>query len=153
MDAARFAPFDRACAQELPKAVADILEAWKGEEPPTIGFITTDDFYGCFLAWGERNDITNYFSWRDAAYPDFLYRSLVDVAEASQDIDLLQPSEEKWAFALAFLETLAKNLRLLSEELFRQRGWHREEITFFAAQSDGDYVRELLDESLKVLNK
>ncbi len=153
MDTARFAPFDRACARELPEAVAGILEGWKGKEPPAIGFITTDDFYGCFLAWGERGDIPNYFSWQDAACPDFLYRSLVEVVDASRDVDLLQPSKEKWAFALAFLETLAKALRRLPEELFRRRGWSREEVTFFAAQSDGDYVRELLEESLKMLNE
>ena len=51
MDMTKFETFRQICNRRLPDEIDKILDAAKGEKACTIGFITTDDFYGFYLAW------------------------------------------------------------------------------------------------------
>lgn len=148
----RFAEFDRQCAEGLPLAIGEILGREPGRVPCAIGFVTTDDFYGCYLTWAYGRKPSEYYDWEQSLAPEFLYQPLVDVVDACTDIDLCVASAEKWGFALALLEVLAKNIKGLPEEVFAQNGYRREDVTFFATMGDGDYVQEMLEESLAAFN-
>lgn len=161
MDTNRFAEFDRQLRENLAGAVGEILEKGRskglfggnGNKVRAIGFITTDDFYGFYLTWScKKNDIDRYYDWKNAIYPRFLYQPLVDVVDNSKDIDLLRKSDEKWGFAEALLTVLGGNIKALPEELFQKYGCGREDLTFFATMSDGDYMQEMLESSLKLFN-
>ena len=152
MDMARFEQFDRLCSEGLPGEVDQILKAAAGKPFLAIGFITTDDFYGCYLTWNDSRDIREYYEWENGQYPDFLYQPLVDVVDSCQEIDFCNPSEEKWEFAKAFLTVLEKNIKQLPEAVFRDNGCSREDILFFATMGDGDYIQELMDTSVQMFN-
>ena len=51
MDLTRFEKFREGLAACLPGAVSQILGKEKGSDFCEIGFITTDDLYGCFITW------------------------------------------------------------------------------------------------------
>lgn len=160
MDTNRFAEFDRQLKDKLAGTVGEVLEKGVskglfggGNKIRAIGFITTDDFYGFYLAWScKKNDIDRYYDWKNAIHPPFLYQPLVDVVDATKDIDLLRKSDDKWSFAEALLTVLGENIKALPEELFQKHGCRREDITFFATMSDGDYMQEMLERSLKMFN-
>lgn len=149
----RFAEFDRECAAKLPEAIGEILGRQPGRKPCAIGFVTTDDFYGCYLTWAYVREVAEYYSWEQGLEPDFLYQPLVDVVDACKDIDLCVASAAKWGFAMELLAVLAKNIKGLPEEVFAQNGYRREDVTFFATMGDGDYVQEMLEESLALFNE
>lgn len=154
MDITRFEKFDRECAEKLPGEIEKILKTANGQENCAIGFITTDDFYGMYLTWNYGSDITVEWEdeWEDAAYPEFLYQPLVDVVDSSKDIDFLNPSAEKWDFALRLLSILEKNIKDIPEEVFQKNGFDRKDVKFFATMGDGDYVQEMMDESVRMFN-
>ena len=152
MDIARFEKFDLVCSKKLPGEIKKILKKAKGQRTCAIGFITTDDFYGMYLCWDYTNEITEYFEWKNASDPAFLYQPLVDIVDVSKDIDFCNPSDKKWDFALTLLAVLEKNIKSIPDEVFRKSGFQREDIIFFATMSDGDYIQEMLDTSVKMFN-
>lgn len=152
MDLAVFEGFRQECVKGLPNEVDRILKEARGEEACAIGFITTDDFYGFYLVWDYSRDLSEYYDWEKSSDPEFLYQPLVDVVEACKEIDFCNPSEEKWAFAQALLSVLADCVGQIPEEVFQRNGFLREEVLFFATMGDGDYVQEMMEASVKILN-
>ena len=151
MDLTRFEKFDKACAENLAGTIDEVLKS--GKKIRAIGFITTDDFYGFYLAWdfNKKNLYKNY-NWKKSLNPEFLYQPLVDIVDSAKDIDLLRASDEKWGFAEALMTVLAKNIKQIPDEIFTKNKYKRDDIQFFAAMSDGDYVEEMIDASLKMFN-
>ena len=152
MDTSRFEKFDLVCSEKLPNEINKILKKAKGKKNCSIGFITTDDFYGMYLCWDYSNNINEYYDWENSSNPDFLYQPLVDIVDSSKDIDLCNASDEKWDFALTLLSILEKNIKSIPDEVFQKNGFKREDILFFATMGDGDYVDEMLDISAKTFN-
>ena len=161
MDLKRFESFAEQCNEKLADAVSEILKKGRkhglfangGNKTRAIGFITTDDFYGFYLTWScKSSDIDEYYDWKNASYPPFLYQPLVDIVDNSKDIDLLRRSDEKWEFAHALLTVLAQSIKQLPYKLFTDNGCKRQDITFFATMSDGDYISEMLEASVRMFN-
>ena len=152
MDITKFEKFDQECAQKLPEEISKILKTAKGKDACAIGFITSDDFYGFYLSWDYSIDIGEFYDWENCLQPDFLYQPLVDVVDACGDIDFCNPSDEKWDFAQTLLSVLEKNIKQLPDRIFQENICRREDILFFATMSDGDYIQEMLDTSVKMFN-
>ena len=123
MDITKFTKFDQICSEKLPNEIDKILKEAKGEKVCAIGFITTDDFYGFYLSWDYSSNIDEYYDWKNGMEPNFLYQPLVDVVDACQEIDFCNPSEEKWNFAQNLLAVLEKNIKQISDEIFRKNGF------------------------------
>ena len=87
MDLTRFEKFREGLAACLPGAVSQILGKEKGSDFCEIGFITTDDLYGCFITWDTSGCIDEYFDWDQQLEPetDFLYQPLVEVDDGFLD--------------------------------------------------------------------
>lgn len=152
MDIAKFKEFRQKCSEGLPDEIDKILQGAKGKKACSIGFITTDDFYGFHLSWDHNTAIDEYYDWENGAYPAFLYQPLVDIVDACKDIDFCDPSDEKWDFAETLLSVLEKNIKEIPDEIFQKNGFRREDILFFATMGDGDYMEEMIDASLKMFN-
>ena len=152
MDTIKFEKFSQICFKELPNEIDKILKAAKGEKVCAIGFITTDDFYGFYLTWDYSNKINESYNWKNGLEPDFLYQPLVDIVEDCKDIDFCNPSDEKWEFAKTLLSILEKSIKQIPDEIFRKNGFRREDILFFSTMSDGDYIYEMMDTSVKMFN-
>lgn len=152
MDIAKFEKFAQKCSKELPNEINKILIAAKGKKVCAIGFITTDDFYGFYLTWDYNNSIDEYYNWENGLEPEFLYQPLVDIVEACKEVDFCNPSDEKWEFAQNLLSVLRKSIKQIPDEIFQKNGVKREDILFFATMSDGDYVEEMLETSVKLFN-
>lgn len=152
MDITRFEKFEQTCIEGFPKEIDNILKAASGKNFCAIGCITTDDFYGCYLSWDYSCDIEEYYDWEHGINPDFLYQPLVNIVEACKEIDFCEPSEEKREFALAFLAVLDKAIKQIPNEIFQQNHFEREDILFFSTMSDGDYMQEMLDTSVRMFN-
>lgn len=152
MDIAKFEKFSQICSEELPNEIDKILNAAKGEKICAIGFITTDDFYGFYLTWDCSNSLDEYCDWENGLEPDFLYQPLVDVVEDCKDIDFCNPSDEKWEFAKTLLSVLEKIIKQIPDEIFQKNSFRREDILFFSTMSDGDYIQEMMDMSIKMFN-
>lgn len=152
MDISKFEKFGQQCLKKLPSEINKILKSVKGKEFCAIGFITTDDFYGFYLSWDYSNNIDEYYDWENGFHPNFLYQPLVDIIEEYKDIDFCSPSDEKWEFALAILTVLEKSIKQLPDKIFQKNNFKREDILFFATMSDGDYIQEMLDTSVKMFN-
>lgn len=152
MDIAKFKEFSQKCSEELPNEIDKILQNAKGKKACTIGFITTDDFYGFYLSWDYNTDIDEYYDWENGANPDFLYSSLVDIVDSCKEIDFCNPSDEKWNFAESLLSVLEKNIKEIPDEIFKKNGFRREDVLFFATMGDGDYIEEMMEASVKMFN-
>lgn len=152
MNTAKFEAFGRICSARLPDEIDQILSDAKGESACAISFITTDDFYGFYLAWDYSSHIDAYYDWENGSEPDFLYQPLVDIVESCEDIDFCSPSDEKWEFAETLLTVLENIIRQIPDEIFQKSGFKREDVLFFSTMSDGDYIQEMLDASLKMFN-
>lgn len=153
MDTKRFKQFQEGLDAHLPGAVSEILAEEKGKDYCLIGILTTDDFYGCYLAWDTTGSIDEYFEWDEfETETDFLYQPLVEVVDACKDIDLCTASPEKWEFVKGFLSVLEGAVKALPDEVFEENGFAREDILFFATMSDGDYVEEMMNTSLRSFN-
>lgn len=153
MDTTRFQDFQRGLRAKLPAAVDRILARARGRDCCLIGFLTTDDFYGCYLAWDTTGSIDQYFEWDQLeTETDFLYQPLVDVVEASTDVDFCSASPQKWAFAEAFLRVLEESIRAVPDQVFEKNGFRREDVLFLSAMTDGDYVEEMMNASLGMFN-
>lgn len=152
MDITEFEKFEQSCKEGFPKEINHILKLARGKNRCAIGCITTDDFYGCYLTWDYSCDIEEYYDWEQGANPDFLYQPLVDIVEACKEIDFCKPSDEKWEFALTLLTVLDQAIKQLPNEVFSENNFKREDILFFATMSDGDYIQEMLDTSVKMFN-
>ena len=151
MDTAIFESFEKGCIEKLPGEINAILQQADGKKPCAIGFITTDDLYGFYLSWEYTDNIREYFQWRNGAYPDFLYQPIVDIVDSS-DIDFCNPSDEKWDFVKALLSTLERVIKGLPDDVFSKNGFSSEDVLFFATMSDGDYITQMLDESVNMFN-
>ena len=77
MDIARFEKFDIECSKNLPDEINKILKMASARKTCSIGFITTDDFYGMYLCWDHSDNIAEYYEWKSGSDPDFLYQPLV----------------------------------------------------------------------------
>lgn len=152
MDIAKFEKFSRICSEELPNEIDKILKAAQGKNICAIGFITTDDFYGFYLTWDYSSNIYECYDWKNGLNPDFLYQPLVDIVEDCKDIDFCNPSDEKWEFAEALLSVLGENIKQIPDEIFQKNSFKREDILFFSTMSDGDYMQEMMDTSIKMFN-
>lgn len=152
MDTAIFEKFAQVCSKELPNEIDKILSDAKGEKACAIGFITTDDFYGFYLSWDYSNNINAYFEWEKSLNPSFLYQPLVDIVEDCVDIDFCNPSDEKWEFAQTLLSVLEKSIKQIPDKIFIKSGFQRGDILFFSTMSDGDYIQEMMDTSVKMFN-
>ena len=153
MDLTRFEKYSQECSEKLPGEIDKILKKDKDKRVYAVGFITTDDFYGCYLAWDyENHNLNEYYDWKEGLEPEFLYQPLVDVVDACKEIDFTRPSNEKWKFAEAFLTVLAENIKQIPDEVFDKNNYKREDILFFATMGDGDYIQEMLDASVKMFN-
>lgn len=153
MDLAVFDKFDKECAENLPGEIRKILGAGKDRKISAVGFITVDDFYGFYLCWDYNNsNIYENYAWEQSLEPDFLYQPLVDAVDACKEIDFTTASDEKWEFAVALLSILEKHIKQVSDEIFLENNYRRDEILFFATMGDGDYVQKMLDTSIKMFN-
>lgn len=152
MDLAKFEKFRKGCSENLASSIDEILKTGKGKKACEIAFITTDDFYGFYLSWDYNYNIDEYYDWEQGLYPDFLYQPLVEVVDACEEIDFCNKSDEKWEFAQALLAILEENIKQLPDEIFHQNDYRREDVLFFATMSDGDYIQEMLDASVKMFN-
>lgn len=47
---------------------------------------------------------------------------------------------------------LKKSIKQIPDEVFYKYNFKREDILFFATMSDGDYMQEMLDASIKMFN-
>lgn len=158
IDLLRFEKFRNECNQNLPKVVDEILSTARQENRCAIGLITTDDFYGFYATWDFGNDIDpgKYFEWTHdniRADTNFLYQPLVDIVDNCEDIDLCNPSKEKWDFAVSLLTVLQGVIKQLPDEIFQKNHFKREDVLFFATMGDGDYIYEMLDTSAKMFNE
>lgn len=157
MDLLKFESFRNECNRNFPKAVGKILSTGKGETRCAIGLITTDDFYGFYVTWyfGNDIDIRKYFEWAPediGLNTNFLYQPLADVVDSCDNIDFCSPSKEKWDFAVSLLTVLQEVISQIPDEIFRENGFEREDVLFFATMGDGDYISEMLDASVKMFN-
>lgn len=153
MDLLKFENFDKQCSENLAGVIDEILKTDKENKVYAIGFITTDDFYGFYVSWDYNNsDISEYYDWEQGLYPEFLYQPLVEVVDACGEIDFTNKSDEKWNFARELLTILEKNIKQVPDEIFHKNNYKREDILFFATMSDGDYIQEMLDTSVKMFN-
>ena len=154
MEVTRFEKFREGLAAHLPGALDEILKKEKGSDFCEIGFMTTDDFSGCFITWDTSGSIDEFYDWDEQLEPetDFLYQPLVDVAAACKEIDLCTASPEKWEFAVAYMAVLEASIKALPEEVFTKNGFEREDILFFTTMSDGDDGEEMMNESLRKFN-
>lgn len=152
MDITKFEKFDQVCCSKLPDEIDKILNTAKGKKACAIGFITTDDFYGFYLTWDYSDNIDQYFDWKNTLQPDFLYQPVVDIVEDCGDIDFCNASEKKWEFAQTLLSILEKSIKQIPDEIFQKNGFQREDILFFSTMSDGDYIKEMMEVSVKMFN-
>ena len=53
---------------------------------------------------------------------------------------------------MAYMAVLEASIKALPEEVFTKNGFEREDILFFTTMSDGDYVEEMMNESLRKFN-
>lgn len=166
----RFDKFTAELTAAMPQLVSEILGATK-EKVYAIAFITTDDFYGMYVAFETlenykktpagnkdtyRRWACNEWGYSDAKLPsDFnpvLYKNLVQVAEAYEEPDLMHMSPEKWAYAQAFIHAVGDALKTVPDSIFGQYGYNRADIIFFTTMSDGDYMEEMMKESVLLYN-
>ena len=152
MDLKIFKSFEQECSKHLASEINNILKQTAGNKPCAIGFITTDDFYGFYLTWEYTTNIYEYFEWGNGLYPGFLYNPVVDIIDSCKDIDLCNPSDEKWNFAKSLLAVLDKSIKQIPDEIFQNNQYNKEDILFFATMSDGDYMQEMIDASIKMFN-
>jgi len=151
MDISKFELFEKALEKNLAKTINEIISSQK--KVNSIAFITTDDFYGFYVAYNniEENGEYDTAEW-DGIYPDYLYDPLVEIVHNTEDIDFTKESDEKWEFAENIIFILGKQLKQVSDEIYKENNYRREDILYFATMSDGDYIYEMTDESLKVFN-
>ena len=157
MDALIFEKFRQEWSEKLPKVIDEILSLGKEESLGAIGFITTDDFYGFYVTWnfGDDIEIDEYYDWENddiSEDTDFLYQSLVDIVDGCKEIDFCNPSEEKWDFAVTLLRVMAEMIKQLPDDLFLKNHFKKENILFFSTMDTGDYMQEMLDDSVKKFN-
>ena len=115
MDITKFESFGELCTKELPNEIDKILHAATGKNACAIGFITTDDFYGCYLTWDYTKNIREYYNWENGLNPAFLYQPLVDIVDHCKEIDFCNPSDEKWEFAKTLLLILDKSIKQIPD--------------------------------------
>lgn len=157
MDLFIFEKFRNECNRNLPEVVDEILSTGKHEERCAVGLITTDDFYGFYITWdfGNEIDIGEYFEWAPddiSSDTNFLYQPLADIIDCCEEIDFCSPSDEKWEFAVSLLTVLQEVINHLPNEIFLKNNFKREDVLFFAAMGDGDYIYEMLNTSARMFN-
>lgn len=157
MDTLIFEKFRQECSEKLPKVIDEILSLGKEESLGAIGFITSDDFYGFYVTWnfGDDIEIAEYYDWESDDISEdtgFLYQSLVDIVDGCKDLDFCNPSDEKWDFASTLLAIMSEIIKQLPDDIFSKNNFKREDILFFSTMDTGDYMQEIMDESIKKFN-
>ena len=76
----------------------------------------------------------------------------MDIVDGCKEIDFCNPSEEKWDFALTLLTTLEKIIKQIPDDIFLKNNFEKKNILFFSTMDTGDYMQEMLDESVKKFN-
>lgn len=156
----------------MPKLLGEILSVPLEEKVGGIAFVTSDDFYGIYVPFeteqvlkklmnaGEDKGRWRWFpdEWRysdanlPSSYRKELYSNLVAVIEANEEIDFCNPSANKWAFAISYMDAIGDAISNLPESFFETYGYRKQDILFLAAMNDGDYINEMLVESAKKYN-
>lgn len=153
----------KAVAPELIKEILSHKEKVYG-----IAFLTTDDFYGMYVAFqteealGEKKEyrwFPNEWKYSDTDlmnnYSKELYDNLVSIVESVElnyTVNLLEASPNKLSFALSFVDALGEVINALPESLFKEYSYSKEDILFLTTMSDGDYMGEMMIESAKKYN-
>ena len=78
--------------------------------------------------------------------------SRVQLVDGCKEIDFCNPSEEKWDFALTLLTTMAEIIHQLPNDIFLKNNFKKDNILFFSTMDTGDYMQEMLDDSVKKFN-
>ncbi|MDO5156133.1 MAG: hypothetical protein Q4D51_09230 [Eubacteriales bacterium] len=144
--------FAEECNKHMMEEIESILAEMQGKEFCSIGLITTDDLYGFYLTWNDRNNIGEFYDWENGSNPTFLYQPVVDVVDAHKEIDFCSPNEEKWNFAVKILKVLGDSIKNLPEDLYKKYGYERKDVLYFATMGDGDYMVEMMRNSLELFN-
>jgi len=156
----KFIDFDNELAEKFNGVISEILNGDKDKQVYTIGFITTDDYYGFYITLdyvgpkGERN-VDEFTEWDDNAYvgeKGFMYTSIVNVIDAIDFDFTAKKTKDKWDVATSLMNILAKHIKAIPNEIFTEAGHNREDIFFFATQGDGNYMDEMYAESRKLFN-
>jgi hypothetical protein len=150
----------------MPQMILEIL-SYNKEKVYGIAFVTTDDYYGMYVAFETLEHLkeskypddawfVNEWGYSDAKLPTTfnkeLYRNLVDIIDTDENIDFTKPSAEKWDFAIQLIQAIKEGIDSIPQGLFKQFGYTKDEIVFLATMSDGDYMDEMLLESAKLFN-
>lgn len=171
MDKKIFNHFKDQLKEAMPKLIEEILSYQIEEKVYGISFMTTDDFYGMYVAFETEEHLLilnqkyegfdnrwcpNEWGYSDqdlpSNYNDVLYENMVAVIESDEDVDFTYPSDEKWAVALIIIEAVGEALNHIPAVLFEKYGYQKDEIAFLITMSDGDYMEEMLRESAKAFN-
>ena len=151
----------------MPQLISEILSYRNEEKVYGIAFVTTDDYYGMYVAFEtlehmkqlknpENTWFVNEWGYSDTALPTKfnkeLYQNLVNVIETDDGIDFTKPSDEKWNFAVQLIQAIKEAIDVVPQTLFEQYGYLKDDIVFLTTMSDGDYMDEMLLESTKLFN-
>lgn len=155
----KFMNFDNALKEKFNDAISEILKSGNDKQIYTIGFITTDDFYGFYIPYdyvgsnGEMN-IDEFYEWTHAykSSDDFMYKSVIEVIDATDFDFTASKTKDKWTVATALMNILAKHIKAIPNEVFTATGHNREDIFFFATQGDGNYMDEMYVTSRDLFN-
>lgn len=166
----RFDKFKSELRVAMPQLLSEIMSSHNGKVY-AIAFVTTDDFYGMYVAFetvenyentptGRKNAYRrwscNEWGYSDKELPtDFnhaLYENMVQVVDSYDEPNLMNPSPEKWAFAQAFIQSLGDALESVPDSIFETHDYSRHDIVFYTTMSDGDYMREMMKESVMQYN-
>jgi len=156
----KFVDFDNELKEKFNGAISEILKSGNGKQVYTIGFITTDDFYGFYTTLdyigdnGEMN-IDEFTEWDHQSYKGdagFMCATIVDVIDKIDIEFTVGKTKDKWEVATALMNILAKHIKAIPDEVFTKAGHNREDVFFFTTQSDGNYMDEMYVESRKLFN-
>lgn len=151
----------------MPEHINEILSAQPQNKIYAIAFVTTDDFYGMYTAYETKEKLlslggaeeinahqwsANEWSYSMNGPRDIFYDCLVNIAESDHQINLMVPSDEKWGYAVSFLDVVCEAIQSVPQQVFKDNGYSKEEIVFFVTMSDGDYMDEMIIESAKKCN-
>ena len=155
----KFEKFDNELEEKFNDVISEILKSGNGKQVYTIGFITTDDFYGFYIPYDYMGDnkemnIDDFYEWSHEyeSNDGFMYKSVVNVIETT-DIDFTaSKTKDKWMIATALMNIIAKHIKAIPDEIFTDTGHNREDVFFFATQGDGNYMNEMYVTSRYLFN-
>ena len=147
--------------------ISEILSYKKEEKIYGIAFVTTDDYYGMYIAFETLENLNrskrpntfwfvNEWGYSDSdlsvKFNQELYQNLVDVIEINKEMEFTKPSDEKWEFAMQLMQAIKEAIDSLPQFIFEQNNYSKDDIVFLATMSDGDYMEEMFLESARIFN-